>query len=97
MAVIIRLVCLMRPGLESDLDGLYVAAYDPTFHPAGEDYDGGLLEVTDDPAKALQFEDAGEALRKWRQPYGIREDGEPNRPLTAWLIEIDKAPALAEA
>lgn len=75
-------------GAPSEFDGKYVAAYDPSYHPVGEEYDGGLLEVTDDPAKALQFATAGEAMGCWQRSYGTRSDGKPNRPLTAWTVEI---------
>jgi hypothetical protein len=86
--VVLRLITTAA-GFETEFDGLYLKAYDPSFHPPGEPYEGGILEVTSDPAEALQFADAGAALKKWQESYGIRPDGEPNRPLTAWSIEIE--------
>lgn len=87
---ILKLVATVQ-GVPTEFDGKYVAAYDPSWvNPRG--YDGGILEVTDDPAAALRFAGAAEALAKWREPYGRREDGEPNRPLTAWSVEILAAP-----
>lgn len=75
-------------GEPTEFDGKYVKAYDPTYHPAGQQYDGGILEVTEDPADALTFADAGAALACWQRSHGTREDGKPNRPLTAWTVEI---------
>ncbi len=89
MATVLKIVerC---DGARTEFDGKYVAAYDPAYHPAGEKYDGGLLVVVDTPAEAMQFADAGEALEKWREAYGIRADGKPNRPLTAFTVEVEK-------
>jgi len=69
-------------------DDKYVAAYDPSYHPAGEEYDGGLLLVVDRPEEAQQFQTLADALAKYRASYGIRTDGEPNRPLTAFTVEF---------
>jgi hypothetical protein len=67
-------------------DGKYVRTYDP-------DYGDGLGRVwgTDDPSDAILFESVGKALEFWRQPSTVkplREDGNPNRPLTAFTIEM---------
>src|ERR1700741_4219048 len=51
-------------------NGKYVAQYDPTVHLPDGGYDGGLLVLTDNPHKALQFPDAGAAMQKWMQPAG---------------------------
>jgi hypothetical protein len=75
-------------GVPTPFDGLYVKAYDPSFWPPGEEYDGGLAEFTDDPNDALHFPDVFDALEKWREAFGMREDGRPNRPLTAWTCEV---------
>lgn len=83
----IRIITLTVGG-HSDFDGQYVKQYDPTFHPQGEPYDGGLLVVTPNRDEARQFESTAEALAYWRQSHGIREDGQPNRPLTAFDCEI---------
>ena len=87
MSFVIYLIRTM--GLEpTEFDGKYVKAYDPTYiHPEG--YDGGILEVTDDPAEALQFPDLKSAIAKYQQTYGWRRDGEWNRPLTAWSVEFE--------
>lgn len=48
----------------------------------------GIAGLTGDPLEALQFDDAGKALDFWRQDRGLRPDGMPNRPLTAFTCEI---------
>jgi hypothetical protein len=76
-------------GAVTEFDGMYVKAYDPTYDPPGEEYDGGILEVTGNIEEALAFETPTAAFAKWKQSYGTREDGRPNRPLTAWTIECE--------
>jgi hypothetical protein len=87
MSVVIYLIGTV--GSEpTEFDGKYVKVYDPTYvHPEG--YDGGILEVTDDPAEALQFPDMAAAIAKYRQTHGWRRDGEWNRPLTMWSVEFE--------
>lgn len=75
-------------GQPTPFDGKYVMMYDPTYCASGEEYDGGILEVTEDRALALEFEDSAAAMEKWRESYGTRIDGKPNRPLTAFTVEI---------
>jgi hypothetical protein len=70
----------------SEHDGRYVLHYDPN-------YENGLGRVwtTAKPHLALQFETFVEAAEFWRQSSTIkplREDGEPNRPLTAFTASI---------
>jgi hypothetical protein len=74
-------------GETTEFDGKYVVHYDPTYVDAGG-YDGGILEVTTDRSKAQRFPDKRAAFEKWREPFGIRQDGQPNRPLTAWTVSI---------
>lgn len=58
-------------------------------------YDGrGEARVCSDPIDALKFDTILEALECWRQPSEIRPwrfDGKPNRPLTAYTVEIEDA------
>jgi hypothetical protein len=78
-------------GELTEFDGQFVKAYDPSYvHPDG--YDGGLLETTSDLSEAMRFPDVQAALEKWRQPFGMRWDGEPERPLTAWSVEFQNIP-----
>lgn len=84
MSCVIQLI-ETAAGEPTEFDGQYVRYYDPTYvHPEG--YDGGILEVTPDPKQAMQFPNVEAAMEKWRQPYGVRADGKPNRPLTAWMV-----------
>jgi hypothetical protein len=88
---VIRLIAT-EAGFPTEYDGQYVKRYDPTYvHPV-YGYDGGILEVTSDLREAQRYADAGAALAAWARPYGVREDGQPNRPLTAWTIEVEPLP-----
>ena len=68
--------------------GAFVKSYDPEAH------DGrGFVEWTTDPDEAVIFHSPAQALRLYQQvpvtrPY--RADGKPNRPLTAFTIEVTK-------
>lgn len=75
-------------GQPNEFSGKYVKDYDPSFCIDGEPYDGGLLITTPHVAEARQFANAQEAINYWRQSYGLRPDGEPNRPLTAYTVEF---------
>jgi hypothetical protein len=67
-------------------DKKYVKAYDPTrSHGLFNFY----IEVTDDPNDALKFPDVRAAIEKWRESYGLRPDGKPNRPLTAFTVTVE--------
>jgi hypothetical protein len=65
--------------------GEYLEQYDVEAH------DGrGFASFTDDPAKAMRFTDISEAVTAWRTQSKVRplrEDGKPNRPLTAFSME----------
>lgn len=65
----------------------WVSSYDP------EAYDGrGHVELTRDISQALTFRDKLAAFECWRQQSKrrpLRDDGKPNRPLTAWSVEIE--------
>lgn len=93
MTYVIRFVALAdgRPGVYA---GLYLAHYDAAYIHPTLGYDGGRLEVTDDPSRALRFADAAAAAEKWKEqappPYDLRPDGQPNRPLTAFTVEVLK-------
>jgi len=71
----------------------YVIAYNPDLHREDGAYDGGDLITTFDPAAAARFATIEEAMALWRaQPscgcHATRPDGCPNRPLTAFNVEI---------
>lgn len=66
---------------------LWVESYDP------DAYDGrGHVVLTQDISQALPFLSRTAAREYWRKqskrkPW--RDDGKPNRPLTAWSVEIE--------
>lgn len=70
----------------ADTVGKYVVWFDPNkpTEPLGG--------FSSDIAKAKRFEDHGEALEFWRQQRtingGYRPDGKPDRPLTAFGVEL---------
>jgi hypothetical protein len=65
-------------------DSKYLVYFDP-------DANDGMGEVIwGDLMHARRFDSAIEAMRVWRMPSIVRpyrDDGHPNRPLTAWNIE----------
>jgi hypothetical protein len=76
-------------GFHCPHEGLFLKAAD--FEAFGG---RGYMTFTDDIAKAMKFETAGDAMVMWRtqsKTRPIRPDGEPNRPLTALTIEIEDA------
>ena len=78
-------------GVPTEFDGKYLKAYDPTYiRPGG--YDGGILRVTGDLREAMRFPNLRAALEKYRQSFGMRQDGLPNRPLTAWTVTFREIP-----
>jgi hypothetical protein len=76
-------------GTPTEFDGEYVVEYDPTprFDEEGEYVH---IATTSNPAKARQFPNIEQAVEFYLLPSqsGSREDGEPNRPLTAYNVEI---------
>jgi hypothetical protein len=76
-------------GNETEFDGKYVKTYDPDH---GEH---GRLTVTADLQDAMHYEDAGAALEVWKavnRNHPTRSDGKPNRPLTAFTVEMVNVP-----
>ena len=80
--------------------GEYIAGYDPDWQPdplplGSPPWHCGRVDWTTDPAKALQFVHADDAIDLWRSQstkHPIRGDGRPNRPLTAHTILLDPWP-----
>jgi hypothetical protein len=79
MAYVIRLLKLAS-GSPSVFEGQFVRYYSPKGR--------GILEGTRDRQKALRFDSKEKAFECWQQANGVRPDGQPNRPLTAFTIEI---------
>lgn len=55
----------------------------------------GEITFTVDPARAMRFDTNAEAYMFWQTVSAVRPlrpDGEPNRPLTAWTVEIGELP-----
>jgi hypothetical protein len=67
-------------------DERYLRAYDP------DAFDGrGLISTTHDPAKAMRFSDLEHAVACWKLQSTVhprRTDGQPNRPLSAYTVEL---------
>jgi hypothetical protein len=84
----IKIISLTN-GERTPFDGQFVKAYDP--NRVGYDPKGNpmicYLVTTRDPDEALQLT-AAEALALWNKASGIRPDGKPSRPLTAFSVEI---------
>lgn len=83
MSVILQLIGLAN-GAVSDFDGEYVCGLDP-------DFMNGLGKVDSTPeiTDAKIFPDLVSAMAFWKTTSTvrpIREDGKPNRPLTAFTV-----------
>ena len=78
-------------GNPTEFDDQYVVEYDPTregVSPSGVPMNAHLI-TTPDPAQAKVYATAAEAFEEWRRAHGVRPwDGKPNRPLTAFNVEI---------
>jgi hypothetical protein len=87
MVVVIVMKCWGVAGpFETTSVGQYLETVD------FEAYHGrGFVRWTADPEKAMRFPSAGAAMQFWKtqsKTVPIRPDGKPNRPLTAYHVEI---------
>jgi hypothetical protein len=87
----IRLVSLAT-GEPHEMAGQYVVSYDADYHLPDGSYDGGNLVCTADRAAATEFSRQA-AFELWRASptcdcHRTRSDGLPNRPLSAFSVEI---------
>ena len=57
----------------------------------------GRIVAKANPAKALTFPSSASASACYLTAYGTRHDGRPNRPLTAYTVEILRLPHDEEA
>lgn len=90
MAAILRLLTVLHGG-PTPYDGQYVVHYDPVCPSTAPDGTAlpFTLETTPDLAQARRFDTGGEAWEYYRRDTGwAREDGRPDRPLTAWAVEV---------
>jgi len=84
MSYVIRLIGL-ADGRPTDFDGEYLTKFDPDFRNGL-----GRVWTTPDQNKAKLFGDLGQVIEFWKitsRVRPMREDGKPNRPLTAFTIE----------
>jgi len=102
MPVVLKVVGLANQAqlIEQILQGAETDIYLQSFdHEARDGFGVGVF--TEDIGKAMRFVDVAEAMAFWqRSPtnHPIRSsDGKPNRPLTAWTVEIIRLPAAAPA
>lgn len=90
----LRLVGLVTGNFNFSRDQ-YVKSYDPNFTHLVHGYDGGILVTTSNAEDAMGFDSPAAAMEFWRtrapEPYHLRQDGTPNRPLTAFTCEISRA------
>ena len=89
MTVAIRVVAL-ADGRPCWMEGHYLSRFD--FDAAAGRGRGWWTTRLD---KALHFDDAGAAFDFWKtqcRTVPLRHDGEPNRPLTAFTVEIVPLP-----
>lgn len=76
---------------------LYAVDADAYIVRCDVDARGGLGEVVLGPRdQARRFPDAGAALTYWKRPSTVHPvrstDGKPNRPLTAYTVELVTVP-----
>ena len=83
----LRIIGLVNGGV-TPFDNQWLVEYNPDYMPPDGVYDGGYLETSADESKALKFLNARDAVAYWRQSHGRCADGKPNRPLTAFNVEI---------
>lgn len=85
---------IIEAGSEPELEGRFIEEYDVT----SLDHKGaGRLRTTLDQRLALRFCCHGHALQFYIQDsptVPFRTDGKPNRPLTAYTVEIASVPDL---
>lgn len=96
---VIILLSLTHPGdhLKTPHDGKFLAAYNasgrwttPKGYPPEASLPQGEITSTGYESHAMTFESHEAAVEFWRQTVGdkLRPDGKPNRPLTAFDVEI---------
>lgn len=73
----------------------WVTKFDPDIHEIGKPYPTGMVESSIHAKEAMRFETFEAAHALWNTqsetvPY--RPDGRPNKPMTAFTVEIVKLP-----
>ena len=82
-------------GQPSEFDGKYIVDYEPELHDPDGNYDGGVIDVRDNRSDADVFATMEESAEMWKRGpscecHRTRADGQPNRPLTAFTVEIER-------
>jgi hypothetical protein len=88
----IKIIGLAKEGLgPTPLDGRYLVEYDPSRPGIGPNGEPMRAHIKTTPFRevATDFGSKFEAAEVWRKAHGIREDGKPNRPLTAYHVVIE--------
>lgn len=88
MSVVMLVHGLALPIATTVHDGQYLVDYDPD-----RDLPLGHIVTTPNLEEAKRFSSAIEAMELWRRvssKVARRPDGQPNRPLTAFTVEIVK-------
>jgi len=76
----------LADGAPCDQAGQYLASFDPNANGGR-----GHATWTPDLSQAMRFANVKKALEMWKRPSTVqprRPDGKPNRPLTAYTVEI---------
>lgn len=79
-------------------DNEYIKSFDP-YHPDEFNLGNGLLITTKSLKDAKMFDTPMEAMEFWKQQsptVPLRTDGKPNRPLTAFSIEMKRVDEIVE-
>jgi hypothetical protein len=86
--VTLKIIGLVN-GVPTKFDGKYLVEYDPKprLDDVGEYYIH--LVATDKPEEARQFAGAAEAMEAYLSYHALRPDGKPDRPLTAYTVEVE--------
>lgn len=86
MPAVIRIAGWPRPE-PCPVAGAYVAFFDPE----GDDDGESIYRFTYEPGEAFHYASLEEATNAWRAIRtrdGLRPDGKPSRPLTAFTVSI---------
>lgn len=89
MSVVIRIVGLAGGERAPQGESMYVQSYTPDGNEGR-----GEVELTTYRSAAKQYADAAEAHQEWARvsrTHPTRSDGKPNRPLSAFTIEVVQA------
>jgi len=80
--ILMKLVPVMPRTALTEEGWLYLKSFDVDAHNGR-----GSVKLTGNKADALRFADVGEAMAAWKRQSKVvpfRDDGKPNRPLTAY-------------